>query len=84
MGNPIPTTKKRHPFNKKVINYSLCWITQIYEPIMDNLSTYKEPMTCIFYATPNTPKSYTIVGILDLSNGNNTIWKKNDLLGLKY
>ena len=40
--------------------HSLYWIVQIHEPIMDNLSTYKEPMTCIFYATPNAPKSCTM------------------------
>ena len=27
---------------------------------MDNLSTNKEPMTCIIYATPNAPNSYTM------------------------
>ena len=41
-------------------NYSLYWITQIHEPTADNLSTCKESMTCIFYATPNAPKSCTM------------------------
>ena len=44
----------------RVVHYSLYWIAQIHEPIMENLYTYKEPMTCIFYVTPNAPKSYTM------------------------
>ena len=44
----------------RVVHYSLYWIAQIHEPIMENLSTYKEPMTCIFYVTPNAPKSCTM------------------------
>ena len=43
-----------------MVNYSLYMIAQIHEPNMDNLPTYKEPMTCIFYATPNAPKLYTM------------------------
>ena len=39
------------------MHYILYWITQIHEPIVDNLSTYKEPTTCIFYETPNAHKS---------------------------
>ena len=36
--------------------YIFYWIAQIHEPIVDNLPTYKELMTCIFRKTPNAPK----------------------------
>ena len=39
------------------MHYSLYWIVWIYEPIMNNLSTYKELITYIFRATPNAHKS---------------------------
>ena len=38
------------------MHYSLYCITQIHELIVDNLSTYKEPMNFIFYATHNAEK----------------------------
>ena len=44
-------------FNQEEVYYSLYQIAQIHESTMDNLSTYKEPMTCIFCATPKAPKS---------------------------
>ena len=42
------------------MHYNLYWITQIQELIMDNLFTYKEPMTCILCAISNAPKSCTM------------------------
>ena len=42
------------------MHYKLYWIAQIHELDVDNLSTYNEPMTCIFYTTLNTHKSCTI------------------------
>ena len=40
--------------------YSLYWIASIHELIVDNLSTYKEHIPCIIYATPNALKSCTM------------------------
>ena len=59
-GKPILTTKTSHPSNLEVVHYNLYWIAQIHAPIENNLSTYKEPMTCILCATPNAPKSCTM------------------------
>ena len=42
------------------MHYSLYLIAQIYELIVDNLFIYKQPVTYIFYATPNVPKSCTM------------------------
>ena len=41
-------------------HYSLYWIAQIHELSIDNLFTYKEPMTCILCATPNASKLCTM------------------------
>ena len=60
MGNSSRRLRQSLTSNYEVVHYNLKWIAQIHELTMDNLFTYKEPMTCIFYATPNAPKSYTM------------------------
>ena len=57
---PMHSPWESHPSNQEVVHYSFYWIAQIHELTVDNLSTYKEPMTCIFYATPSAPKSCTM------------------------
>ena len=42
------------------MHYHLYWITQIHELTMNYLSSTNEPMTYIFYATTNAPKSHTM------------------------
>ena len=39
---------------------TLYLIVQIHELTMDYLSTYKEPITCILYATFNAPELCTM------------------------
>ena len=42
------------------MHYNLYWIAQIHEPIMNNLSFCKEPMTCIFCSILDALKSCTM------------------------
>ena len=58
LGKPIPMGKTNYPSNKETMYYNLYWITQIYGLPVDNLHIYKEPMTCILYATFYAPKSH--------------------------
>ena len=52
-----PDSQDKLSLQYEVVHYSLYWIAQIHKPNLDNLSTYKGPMTCILYATLNAPKS---------------------------
>ena len=56
----IKLDKTSHPLNQEVVHYSHKWIAQIHKSTVNNLSLCKEPMTWIFYATRNVPKSYTM------------------------
>ena len=58
----IPTTKASYPSNQKVVHYDFYLIAQIHESIVNNLSTYKEPMTCIFQVI------YNVRDMVDCSN----------------
>ena len=55
-----PDVQDKSSFQLGGMHYSLRWIAQIDEPSVDNPSLYKEPMTWIFYATSNAPKSCTM------------------------
>ena len=59
-GKIILITKISHPSNQKVVYYNLYQIVQNYESIVNHLSPQKEPMTWIFLATLNAPKSCTM------------------------
>ena len=63
----VHSPQETHPNNQDKsslqlggVYYSRYKIAQIDESTVNNLSTYKKPMTYIFYATPNTPKSCTM------------------------
>ena len=56
----ILMAKTKHPSNKEVVHYSLKWIAQAYELVVNKSFTYKEPIIWIFHATPNSPKSCTM------------------------
>ena len=43
--------KTSHPSNYEVVHCNLYWIVQIHELIVNNLSSYKEPMPYILCAT---------------------------------
>ena len=53
---PILTVKTIHPSNQEVVYYNLHQINRVHKLIVNNLSSYKELITCIIYATPNAPK----------------------------